>query len=127
MQHGMHETRHRIAGERSLSAQTLVHGHTQCPQIGRRVGALTTELLRRQIGQRALHRPAARGLVARQTGDAKVSQSHTPPGVEQHVGRFDVAVHHTLLVRGVQRGGHLHGHLNAVVDAQRTVLQAMRQ
>jgi hypothetical protein len=43
------------------------------------------------------HAAAVAGAV--ELGDAEVGEAHGAGGVEQHVGRLDVAVHHAARVR----------------------------
>src|SRR5262245_3308659 len=51
----VHELRHRLAGERQLSARELVERHTQREQVGAALDLLAGELFRRHVGRRAQH------------------------------------------------------------------------
>ena len=57
--------------------------------------------------------------LATQLGETEVGQFDGPAGIEEQVGRFDIAVHQTPVMEGLQGEGGLAGHGQGQVRADR--------
>ncbi len=122
LRHRAQQRAHRRGFERRPAGQQLVGQHAERVEVAARVGRLAGEQLGRHVDRRADKDAAARGQRIRGSGQAEVGQHRAPRRqIEQHVARFDVAVHDTLAVRVGQRFGELRGD----VEHQR-LGQAMR-
>jgi hypothetical protein len=91
------------------------------------IGALTAQLLRREIGQGTQHRAGACGIVSRQAGNAEVGQPRIAGAVEENVGRLHITMHDATLMRRIERRGHLSRNAHGVVYRQRARIEPLRQ
>ena len=97
-----HRLRREVA-ERRLADEQLEGEDRQRIAIGRLRRRLGFEELRGHVGDGAHRDVGGTGEPSHRAGDAEVQQGDVVGGVEEDVGRLDVAVQHLLLV-GVLEG-----------------------
>jgi hypothetical protein len=117
--------------ERHLAAQELVELYAQTLLIagGLSLVALAAGLLGSEISGRAQDRADLRQLDAagRQASQTEVGQVRSVVGVEQHVGRLDVAMDDSLLMGGVQRICQAADNPSGTAGLERAVIDGVRK
>ena len=120
------ELRHQLltaaAFERGVAGQRGEQGGAQSVDVGGPAGRITGEDFR--SGERRRTGEGAGGSLesACDVGDSEVAQCPFAVVGEQDIGRLDVAVQDSVLMRGLQRGGHLHPESHDLVQRKGTVL-----
>ena len=98
---------HAAGQERSPADQQFVEDDAQTIDVGSRpdLRGIAVELFGRHVSGRADDRAGPRQprvAVTEAAGQAKVHDDGLAATLEQHVGRFEVAVHDTAVVHGLQ-------------------------
>ncbi len=115
-----------MAPERRLAGEHLEGRAREGIDVGPAVKPMSFDLLGRDVVQSAeeLAGGGQAGDSERCLAEAEVGQVDVVravrdrAGVEQHVGRLDVAVHETAGVRGIERGRHLRHDLGDLIEGQ---------
>ena len=122
----MHDRDVRLAVERLASGQALEHEAAERVDVGGRPDGLAANLLRRGVIERADEEACLRDpLAPRPLRDPEVGQVHPPAGLEQHVGRLDVAVNEVFRMRRVERPRDLLEDRNRAVGRERPRLEQL--
>ncbi len=108
-----HRQRRRVAlaHERVAARQHFIQHDAEREQVGAAVDRHTRYLLGRHVFRRAERCPGLRHARGRHVGDAEVGELAAARGRDHHIGRLDVAVDDAVLLRVVERVGHLRGDL----------------
>ena len=93
----------RLAVERRHAGQAFVEHAGERVAVGPRVDRLATDLLWREVVERADHLPGVGGVAAELLGHAEVRQVDVPVRVDEHVARLDVAVDEAAPMGRIQR------------------------
>ncbi len=114
---------HGGAAERHVAGEHLEEHTSQREQVAAPVDGFTGGLPRAHVGRRAyrdaylrVHRVLLSGR-DESFADAEVGH-HRMPFVQQKIFRLDVAMHHVVSVRVVERVGHFAGEAHDVIDGQ---------
>ena len=115
--------------ERPRARGHFVQHDAQRPDVARHLRHVSAQLLRRHVRQRAHDGPDLRqralglrdGQFSRRhtLRQPEVQHLHAPVRRHDHVGAFQIAVHHAALVRMRQRSGELRAVTHHVLDPQR--------
>ncbi len=118
----LHDDGHgRIRFVRDTARQHFVQNNAQPVNIRALVHAAPRGDFRAEIGRGAYHRAGSRQTgLAEDVGDAKIGQDGMLVTIirKQDVGRFDIAVNHTGLVRIIQRIGNLGSNTQCFIQRQ---------
>ncbi len=105
-----------------LTAQQLVEQDAQRVDVGGRGNRAAGHLLGRRVARRqhraALLRQPRRVLVVHQLRDAEIQELHRPGMVNQHIRRFQIAMHDQVGVRVRHRRQHIEEQAHAARDRQ---------
>ena len=109
MDHLLQGLGHRLRGKRRTSRQQVVKNRAERIDVAVRAerAALGVRLFGRHVIGRAKHLPGCRqfGIAFELLGQAKVRDARLIGFIQQHVGRFEVAVQDATLMRIVDRLG----------------------
>ncbi len=109
-----------VGGERCSSGEALEQHAGQRVNVGTRPGS-AVEAFRGHVGESA-DRPGLAGERGLTVGmcDPEVDQIGMAAGVQHDVGRFDVPVHQSRIVCGVESRSDLADHAHGAVERQGT-------
>ena len=102
----LRDDRHRVAGERDTPDRALVEHHAQRIEVGAMVEPTATGLLGAHVVRRAADHARLVALLGEHR-EAEVGELRLVARRQQHVGRLHVAMDDPLMVRVVERLGHL--------------------
>jgi hypothetical protein len=106
----------RVSRERPLSGEQLEQDDRQGEQVAASVDLLAADLLRRHVARRAQQRAIVGELRLGRLGQAEVHDLDLGAANVDQVGRLDVAMHDTGVVRVFQGFGDAGDHVHDVGD-----------
>ena len=106
--------------ERTHTGEQLVQHHAQRPHVASRAERISFDLLGAGVGRgHRLRGGDQLGVAVQQARDAEIQQLGLPRGIDEQIGRLDVAMDHQTLVRIGHRGTDLQEQPDATAHIQR--------